>query len=301
MSRLPDFIVIGAMKCATSTLHEQLAHQPGFFLSTPKEPGFFSDPDQWAKGLEWYCSLFDGAAPGDLAGESSTHYTMLPSYPESAARMRGVLGDRVKLVYIMRDPLDRLVSHYIHDWSQGLIDTSIDEAVTAHSELVDYGRYAYQLKPYLEIFGPERILPVFFEHLTANPSDELKRVCRFLGYSREPIWRRDFERQNPSEQRMRDTPVLAFLRSLPGSRPLRRALLPERVRERIKRAWKMESRPELSAEAREGLTRVFDADLKELGAWLGLELDSTSFKDSAERTAPAWSATCLRRFGRDGR
>ena len=61
MSRMPDFIIIGAMKCATSTLHDQLAEQPGFVMSEPKEPNFFSDEENWAKGLGWYSGLFAAA------------------------------------------------------------------------------------------------------------------------------------------------------------------------------------------------------------------------------------------------
>ena len=83
MSRLPDFIVIGAMKSATSTLHEQLAVQPGFFMSAEKEPNFFSNDENYAHGLAWYRSLFDNAASSDLCGESSTHYTKLPTYPNT--------------------------------------------------------------------------------------------------------------------------------------------------------------------------------------------------------------------------
>ncbi|HTO70120.1 MAG TPA: sulfotransferase, partial [Myxococcota bacterium] len=79
--RLPDFAIIGAMKCGTSTLHEQLALRSGFFMSRPKEPNFFSDDDQYARGVGWYAGLFAGAAPGQLCGESSTHYTKLPTYP----------------------------------------------------------------------------------------------------------------------------------------------------------------------------------------------------------------------------
>ena len=92
MSGLPDFVIIGAMKCATSTLHEQLARQPAIFMTTPKEPNFFSDPDIWAKGMDWYRALFTGAGPHDLKGESSTHYTMLPTYPEAVPRIKAALG-----------------------------------------------------------------------------------------------------------------------------------------------------------------------------------------------------------------
>ena len=94
MNRMPDFIVMGAMKSATSTLHEQLSEQEGFFMTEEKEPNFFSNDEIYAKGLEWYASLFANAAPGDLCGESSTHYTKLPTYPHTVARMRAALPQR---------------------------------------------------------------------------------------------------------------------------------------------------------------------------------------------------------------
>ena len=111
----PDFILIGAMKSATSTLHAQLAQQPGIFMSTPKEPNYFSDDQQYALGEDWYDNLFAAAKPGELCGESSTHYTKLPDYPHTIERMKKRLA-APRLVYVMRHPVDRLVSHYIHQW-----------------------------------------------------------------------------------------------------------------------------------------------------------------------------------------
>ena len=101
MGRLPDFIVIGAMKCATSSLHNRLAAQPGFFMTEPKEPCFFSDDEVWAKGIEWYEGIFADAPEGARCGESSTHYTKLPTYPKTVDRMRRHVPD-ARLVYVMR-------------------------------------------------------------------------------------------------------------------------------------------------------------------------------------------------------
>jgi Sulfotransferase domain len=85
--RLPDFVLIGAMKkSGTTTLHQQLSLQSGIFMSEPKEPTFFSDDQVYAKGLDWYSSLFAVAATSDLCGESSTHYTKLPSGLEKVGR-----------------------------------------------------------------------------------------------------------------------------------------------------------------------------------------------------------------------
>jgi hypothetical protein len=106
VNRQPNFITIGAMKSATSTLHEQLKQQPGFFMSEEKEPNFFSNDEIYANGLDWYSSLFSNAAPGDLCGESSTHYTKLTTYPHTVARMKAALP-HVKLIYMIRHPIDR--------------------------------------------------------------------------------------------------------------------------------------------------------------------------------------------------
>jgi hypothetical protein len=119
MSR-PDFLIIGAMKSGTSTLAAQLSEQGGIFMATPKEPNFFSDDDIFARGLDWYAALFEAADPGDLKGEASTHYTKLPTYPETLDRARAVL-EAPRLVYMIRNPIDRAVSHFIHEWSQGVM------------------------------------------------------------------------------------------------------------------------------------------------------------------------------------
>ena len=135
MGRLPDFIIIGAMKSATSTLQEQLVLQPGIFMSSPKEPNFFSDDDVYSNGLNWYSSLFENAKPGDLSGEASTHYTKLPTYPETIKRLKESLPE-LRLIYVMRHPIDRLISHYIHEWSMGVFHCDINEAVEKYPELI---------------------------------------------------------------------------------------------------------------------------------------------------------------------
>ena len=90
----------------------------------------------------------------------------------------------------MRDPVDRIVSQYIHEWSVHKIDAdcSIDDAVHQHPELIDYSRYHMQLVPYIERYGIEAILPVFFERLTREPQTQLERICAHVGYTSRPTW-----------------------------------------------------------------------------------------------------------------
>jgi hypothetical protein len=287
MSPPPDFIIIGAMKCATSTLHAQLARQPGVFMTTPKEPSFFSDDDVHARGADWYRSLFAGAPPGAMRGESSTHYTKLPAHPRTIERLRAY-GAEPRLIYIMRDPIDRLVSQYIHEWTESRIRGSIDHAVETFPPLVDYGRYAMQLAPWIEAFGRERILLVFFERLRDQPEAQLQRVCRFLGLPSEARWAPDLERDNVSGDRLRKSPVRDAIVNAPGLATIRKNVIPRAVRNRAKSLWQMRSRPAPSLKALNRLRRIYDEDLARLGAWTGLELTTERFAAVASQSDPDW-------------
>ncbi len=277
MTPPPDFIIIGAMKAATTTLHDQLAAQPGIFMSAPKEPCFFSDDEVFAQGEAWYRALFDAAGHDDLRGESSTHYTKLPTYPHTIERLSAA-APHARLIYIMRHPIDRLISQYIHEWTQGLTDVPIDRAIDELPILIDYSRYAYQLEPYRRAFGRDAILPVFFDCLHEHPQAELERVCRFIGYDRTPSWSHERARQNASEQRIRRDPLRERLLDLPGVRTVRRRLIPQTWRDRVKRRWMMTERPTLSPDNERRLAAVFDEDLAILGRWLGVELNCENFK-----------------------
>ena len=273
--RKPDFIIIGAMKCATTTLHDQLAAHTGVFMSTPKEPNFFSDEAQWKRGLDWYFGLFAGAEQGELCGESSTHYTKLPTHGRTIDRLAEHVPD-AKFIYVMRHPIDRLISHYIHEWTQRVIDEPLSRAIDAHPELVQYGQYAMQLRPYIERFGRERVLPVFFDRLNAHPQDELERVCRFIGYRGQVTWR-DLPPSNVSGERMRKSKLRDVLVDLPVLSTIRRRLVPKSLRERVKQLWMMKDRPQLEEADRRRLVAMFDPDLAELGRALGMDLRCDNF------------------------
>lgn len=273
---LPDFVIIGAMKCGTSTLHAQLAAQPQFFMSEPKEPNFFSNDEIYAKGEGWYRGLFKNAPAGAIKGESSTHYTKLPTYTETVDRLAALIPN-AKFIYVMRDPIDRLISHYIHEWTQGVIKCSIDEAIEKHPELVAYSRYAYQLEPWIARFGRERILTVIFERMTAEPDAELNRITAFLGAKGGVAWKRDLEAQNVSAERIRKFPGYELIVGNPVATFLRRTLVPQTVRDRVKSNLQMRERPQLSAEKIAMLTEIFDRDLEALAPIAGIRISCASF------------------------
>ena len=152
---LPNLVVVGGLKCGTTSLHHYLNLHPEVEMSRPKELNFFVAELNWPLGPEWYASHFSGRAP--VRGESSPHYTNRPRFEGVAERMRSVLAD-ARLVYMVRDPIDRMLSHYLHNVGGGYDDRALADAFAdPDSAYVTRSRYFFQLEPYLEAFGAERI------------------------------------------------------------------------------------------------------------------------------------------------
>ncbi|MDJ0508439.1 MAG: sulfotransferase [Crocosphaera sp.] len=290
MKKLPNFIIIGAMKCATSSLHEQLNQQPGIFMSELKEPNFFSNDEEYHKGLELYLSHFQEANLDDLRGESSTHYTKLPTYPHTIERLQQHLPD-AKFIYVMRHPINRLVSQYIHEWSQRVISLEINDSLSQNPELIEYSLYTKQLQPYFDTFGQDKILPIFFEKMLSSPQIELEKICRFIGYTKQPQWDEELNASNVSSERMIKSAWRDIIVEAPGLKQLRRLLIPKSFRTWVRSLWTIKKKPELSTENIEKLTTIFDQDLAILGSWLGVELTCNNFQETVQNSSLNWVNT----------
>ena len=164
----------------------------------------------------------------DLRGESSTHYTKLPTYPRTVERMVRDLP-RLKLIYVMRHPIDRLISQYVHEVTAGRITVGLREALERHPELIDYSRYSMQLQPFLEAYGPGAVLPVFFPRLVTHSQAELERIGRFLGHEGPLRWDEGLEPQNQGRERLRPSPVREVLVQAPVLTTIRQRVVPRRL------------------------------------------------------------------------
>jgi hypothetical protein len=255
----PDFILIGAMKCGTTTLQDQLAAQAGVFMSTPKEPNYFSDDDVYARGQDWYDALFAGAPAGVLKGEASTHYTKWPTYPQTLDRMQAVLPD-LKLIYMIRDPMVRAVSHYVHEWTERRAGGDADAAFRSNETFVDYGCYGLQITPFIAAYGARNVLLTSLEGLVADPDAEFSRIADFLGLPASARWQHDLRPQNVSSKRMRRFPLQSLLIEHPLARALRHALVPAGLRRRIREKRQMATRPAIPADLETRMKSRFLAD-----------------------------------------
>ncbi len=255
----------------------------------PKEPNFFSDDDIYLKGTAWYEGLFSAARDEDICGEASTHYTKLPTYPYTVERMQQRLK-RVRLVYVLRNPIDRLISHYIHEWSQRVITCGIDEAIANHSELIEYSCYGRQIEPYLSAYGENSVLLVSFDRLKNCPQEELERICQFIGYMKHPEWAGNLAPTNVSRDRIKRFPLYDVLIESPFARILRRTLVPKSWRARIKRRLTMQQRPVPSNDSLRDLERLFNKDLHRLGRKLGLpDLNCSNFSRLTNGAPLEWA------------
>jgi Sulfotransferase domain len=267
---LPNLIVIGGLKCGTTSLHHYLNLHPEVEMSRPKELNFFVSELNWPLRRDWYASHFSPEAP--VRGESSPHYTNLPRFEGVAERMRSVL-DEPRLVYMVRDPIDRLLSHYLHNVGGGYEDRPLAEALAEpQNAYVSRSRYFLQLEPFLRAFGPPAIEIVAREELKDDRAATMRRLFAFLGV--EPDFHSEqFEREwetgtakTGGRFRLMDRAV-----RLPGLRALDRNFdrLPESLRwlvERVvhdPRAGEV-SKPDLPAPLRERLVELFRADVARL-------------------------------------
>lgn len=305
--RLPNFLVIGAPRSGTTTLHYSLGQHPEVFVSPNKEPHFFLFDERGApppsmparqvqrlqqrsiRDLNEYTALFDGATERHRAvGESSPGYML---FPEVAARIKAHLPD-VRLLAILRQPIDQALSFFIVRGGGDVPDNALPdrfaEALTrgwptgAPSNgygmgISEYGLYARHLAPFFEQFDCGQIKVVLLEELEQDGERIFAELFRFLGV--DDSFRPDLShRYNIS-----GTPKNALVhRALSGNqraKRLLRAILPNRATERLARLqhrWRsanLRRKQILPADLRRELTlRFYARDIEALESLLGRDL-----------------------------
>ena len=181
--KTPDFMVIGAAKAGTTTLYHKLKNHPNIMLGEPKEPMYFSNPEVFSRGPEWYSSLFDAAKDSQLCGDCSTTYMRYPfqekpntknPWPEISR-----LEKTPKFIYIIRHPVDRAYSHYVHHMRYGCTMT-FEEAIDQNPIYVDCSRYATQIDVFREHLPDAKMLVLNFDDVVHNRTGITYMALEFL-------------------------------------------------------------------------------------------------------------------------
>lgn len=229
--RLPGFLVIGAMKAGTTTLLEDLRSHPAIFVG-PKEPVCFGyDEVLTQAGRRSYASRFDEARDDQIVGAVSSGSASLPDVEGVAGRARAVLGPALKIIYMVRDPLERALSHHLALVRAGEAGLDVDRELMRRSCYADYSRYAMQLETWAEAFGHDNIVIVWFEKYVRERRATIGALTQWLGTEPRP----DLVRSDIVYNRAKDKPVMPWYRLPPAVRMAARLLLPEKVKKTARR------------------------------------------------------------------
>lgn len=201
---LPGFIVVGASRSGTTTLHQALSEHPSLFLPKKKELHFFNNTKNFNRGLGYYEKSFKQSKPHQVAGEISPPYfhkgitldARLKYHwdvaDDSAIRIRRSMPD-TKLIFTLRNPVDRAFSQYVKNFSQGKdMASSFEEAVALElsgrraperdqSCWLYKSSYSQHIDHWLSLFPKEQTLFLVFEEWTKEPESAFAKVYDFLG------------------------------------------------------------------------------------------------------------------------
>lgn len=181
-TNVPDFLVIGAMKCATTTLHQDLVKHPSICCGEKELNALTAVELQPA--MQKYQRNFRNAESHQLLGDVSTHYSMRQEYPHVADHAKLALGPELKLIYLVREPISRALSHHQH--MMNVADSSgmgpdVNLEIRKSPLPIDYSCYASQLEPWLEHYDLSHFHVVKFEDYVSDRQNTLRGVFNFLG------------------------------------------------------------------------------------------------------------------------
>lgn len=285
--RLPDFLIIGAAKSGTTTLHELIGRHPRVFISHVKEPEFFAVDSVYERGLSWYHALFKEAKEHQLCCEASTAYTRSPQFPRAAERIARTIPD-AKLIYLLRHPIDRAYSHYVHRVTRELyphqpIRWTFEEHVKNDPMCLDGSRYMDQIEQYLGHFAKESLLVLLTEDLEKDPKRIVREAWDFLGLDEVDFGDEDVrgnESQSIREGRIRRY-IMSPLNKIPGVKGFK-SLVPKAWKDRVfsmlenssygRRVKQEHTPPKMLPETRKRLVEEFRPLNKRLSEFMGRDL-----------------------------
>jgi Sulfotransferase domain len=274
---LPNLIIIGGLKCGTTSIHHYFGLHPEINMSKPKELNFFVEELNWDLGLNWYRGRFDERFA--VRGESSPHYTNLPHFKSVPERIHAHVPD-AKLIYMVRDPISRILSHWCHAVGAGYETRPMEAALArADQTYVTRSRYWMQLQPFLERFDRSQIAVITQEELQTDRDATMRKAFAFAGVDPDftsEQFEREWEKSSAKESDRYQ--FMERLIKLPGFRAFDRNFdrFPERLR------WVVEkvvhdpqapsaTKPELPDPVRDSLTAQFSEDVAALQEFAGRE------------------------------
>lgn len=175
MDSRPNFLIVGAAKAGTSWVHQCLQEHPDVYVPDRKEIRFFSV--NYEKGIEWYKTFFDGHSGESAVGEVSPTYMI---HKEAHKRIYN-FNPKVKLLFILRNPIERAYSHYCMNVRAGEATRKIDKEIKRGRRVVEDGMYLNKIERYLKFFDKDKIYIHVFGDLKKSPKKFIEKIYANLG------------------------------------------------------------------------------------------------------------------------
>jgi hypothetical protein len=302
--RLPNFVVVGAPKCGTTSLYHYLRQHPDVFVPERKELHYFSYPymrqfiagpgDEYqlttlCKTEGEYAGYYAGAGTRAAIGDVSPSYFYYADLPGSdlCERMRGLLGD-VRIILMIRDPVQKAFSQFMHLVRDARETLDFERALAAEAERTRKGysaiwRYAgsslftNRTQTFMDAFGSVRVKPVFFDEFSARPRETMSEIFAFLGV--DPDAAIDVESTYNRSGLPRSRLVAGLFANSNPVTALARRMLPLSVTTRIRdvlQRLNTGAKPTLDAASRRFLEGYFEDDLQALAKLLGRRATSAA-------------------------
>lgn len=293
MKKLPNFLIVGASKSGTSSIYHYLRQHPDIYLSEKQKEGrYFSQMQNCFEGpgdknvettvtrdLQSYSALFENCGNQKAIGDISPEYLFF--FRESIPLIKKTLGKDVKIIIILRNPVDRAFSGYTHFRRDRRETLSFEEALAAEPErksknwlwawqYENSGLYHEQVKAYLDNF--QNVLVLIYEDFKRNEQEVLREICRFLEVSDDFTFDTSYKYNVSGDPK---TPLLYQLESSRGFVKLVKKIIPKSLVAKIKKKWTGEKqmiKSEMPGETRQKLIDFFREDVEKLEMLLDRDL-----------------------------
>jgi hypothetical protein len=225
-------MIVGAAKAGTTSLYDDLSLHPHAAMPSDKEPDILHKASTTAQAIMLWQRHFKEFKGTMIRAEASTFYTMLPDYPDVSSIAKSCMGADARIIYMMRHPIRRIESHLAHDFAVGrLSDSNYDKAALEDARYVNWSDYPRQIRPWVDAFGREAILPVIFEEYVQARYKIAREVAHFVGLDPRILPERSEVSNVRGSQRSYRSALFRGLAASQAYRTYLRGILPQFLRQ----------------------------------------------------------------------
>ncbi len=274
---IPNFLLVGATKAATTWLYQRLNEHPEIYVPSLKEVNYFSR--RYDRGKEWYLSFFADVKAEKAIGELSPSYF---TSPETPTRIK-TLNPDMRLIFMLRHPIERVYSHYCMELRYNTVSEDIERELSLDSIIVRESLYYQQIAKYIELFPRENLKFIIYDDIKTSPEKVLVDLYNFLevdsNYKNPAIYKQTYTKQPRQKFEKLYTLLVAIYRWINNNNQWGRKILTtlkdRGFNDKFHDLNSTEKEyPQITASKKEQLREFYGEDIKQLAQFLNRDLSS---------------------------